>query len=61
LLFSGVMMLQYIGWHEAADAIQAAYGKTVAGGIVTYDFARQMDGATEVKTSRFADELIKHL
>ncbi|MEW5959958.1 MAG: isocitrate dehydrogenase (NADP(+)), partial [Chloroflexota bacterium] len=48
LLFSGVMMLEYIGWREAAEMIRRAYEKTVRQKIVTYDFARQMDGATEV-------------
>ena len=61
LLFSGVMMLEYIGWQEAADAVQRAYEKTVASKIVTYDFARQMEGAKEVKTSAFADAVIKNL
>ena len=45
LLLSGVMMLDYIGWDEAAEAVEEAYTKTVADKIVTYDFARQMDGA----------------
>jgi len=61
LLFSGVMMLEYIGWNEAADLIHKAYTKTIAQKIVTYDFARQMAGATEVKTSEFATALIKNL
>jgi isocitrate dehydrogenase len=61
LLFSGVMMLEYIGWQEAADAVQRAYEKTVAQKVVTYDFARQMDGAKEVKTSKFADAVIANL
>jgi isocitrate dehydrogenase len=61
LLFSGVMMLEYIGWREAADLIQAAYSKTVASGIVTYDFARQMTNPKEVKTSAFADAVVKNL
>ncbi|HEY3646127.1 MAG TPA: isocitrate dehydrogenase (NADP(+)) [Gammaproteobacteria bacterium] len=61
LLFSGVMMLEYIGWREAADLIQAAYSKTVASGIVTYDFARQMTTPKEVKTSAFADAVVKNL
>ena len=61
LLFSGVMMLDYIGWGEAANLISAAYEKTIAQKTVTYDFARQMDGATEVSTSAFADRLIKNL
>ncbi len=61
LLFSGVMLLEYIGWPEAAKAIQAAYEKTVGQKIVTYDFARQTEGAREVSTSGFADALIENL
>jgi isocitrate dehydrogenase len=61
LLFSGVMMLEYIGWREAADLIRQAYEKTVTQKVVTYDFARQMEGATEVKTSEFANALIGNL
>jgi len=61
LLFSGVMMLEYIGWMEAAEMIKNAYAKTVAGGVVTYDFARQMTGATKVATSAFADAVVKNL
>lgn len=58
LLLSGVMMLEYIGWQEAADLINEAYGKVIADKTVTYDFARQMDDAKEVSTSAFADALI---
>ena len=61
LLLSGVMMLDYIGWGEAAQAISDAYTRTVADRIVTYDFARQMDGAQEVKTSEFAAAVIERL
>ena len=61
LLFSGVMMLRHIGWREAADLIVRAYEKTVAQGIVTYDFARLMQGAHEVKTSEFAAAIINNL
>jgi isocitrate dehydrogenase len=61
LLLSGVMMLDYIGWGEAARAVEAAYTKTVADKIVTYDFARQMEGAREVKTSEFASAVIERL
>jgi isocitrate dehydrogenase len=61
LLFSGVMMLEYLGWREAADLIQAAYSKTVASGVVTYDFARQMTNPQEVKTSAFADAVVRNL
>jgi isocitrate dehydrogenase len=61
LLFSGVMMLDYIGWREAGELISKAYEKTVMQKVVTYDFARQMEGATEVKTSEFADAVIRNL
>lgn len=61
LLLSGVMMLDYIGWKEAARAIVDAYVKTVAQKIVTYDFARQMEGAREVRTSEFASAVIANL
>ena len=61
LLLSGVMMLEYIGWREAADVINNAYPKVIADKTVTYDFARLMDGATEVSTSGFADALISKI
>jgi len=61
LLLSGVMLLDYIGWGEAARAAETAYTKTVADKIVTYDFARQMEGAREVKTSEFASAVIERL
>ena len=61
VILSGEMMLRYMGWNEAADAIIAATDKAIAGKRVTYDFARLMEGATKVKCSEFADELIKHL
>lgn len=61
LLLSGEMMLRHIGWNEAADLIIAAMEKTIASKIVTYDFARLMAGAREVKCSQFADELINNL
>ena len=60
-ILSGEMMLRYMGWTEAADALIGAMDKAIAGKRVTYDFARMMDGATEVKCSEFADELIKGL
>ncbi|HDU0704731.1 TPA: NADP-dependent isocitrate dehydrogenase [Staphylococcus pseudintermedius] len=61
VLLSGVMLLEHIGWQEAADLITNSVEKTIASKVVTYDFARLMEGATEVKTSEFADELIKNL
>lgn len=61
VLLSGVLMLEHLGWQEAADLITNSVEKTIASKVVTYDFARLMDGATEVKTSEFADELINNL
>ena len=58
LLFSGVMMFDYIGWPEVGRTITAAYEKTIARKVVTYDFARQTEGATEVPTSGFASAII---
>jgi len=61
LILSGEMMLRYLGWTEAADAIISAIDTAISNRIVTYDFARLMDGATEVKCSEWADELIRNL
>ncbi len=61
LMFSGVMMLEHIGWQEAADLITEGFEKTLDQKIVTYDFARQMEGATEVKTSEFATAIIGNM
>jgi len=61
VLLSGVLMLEHLGWQEAADDIVKAIEATIADRIVTYDFARQMEGATEVKTSEFASAVIERL
>ncbi|MDQ6613589.1 MAG: NADP-dependent isocitrate dehydrogenase [Actinomycetota bacterium] len=61
LLLSGVLMFEHLGWQPAADDIVAAMEATIAERIVTYDFARQMEGATEVKTSEFARAIIDRL
>ncbi|MGC1388343.1 MAG: NADP-dependent isocitrate dehydrogenase [Steroidobacteraceae bacterium] len=61
VILSGEMMLRYLGWVEAADAIIGAMDRTIAQKTVTYDFARQMQGATEVKCSEFGDNLIRNL
>jgi isocitrate dehydrogenase len=61
LLFSGVMMLEYMQWWEAAELITRAYETTIAQKIVTYDFARLMEGAREVKTSEFASAVIENM
>ncbi len=58
VILSGELLLRHLGWTEAADAIIAALDKVIASRHVTYDFARLMDGATEVKTSEFGDLLI---
>jgi isocitrate dehydrogenase len=52
------MLLDYLGWKEAAKLVEDAYGRVVAGKTVTYDFARQMEGAREVGTSEFAEALV---
>jgi len=61
LILSGEMMLRYLGWDKAADLIVKAMNETIGKKTVTYDFARLMDNATEVKCSEFADELIKNM
>ncbi|HFQ1447571.1 TPA: NADP-dependent isocitrate dehydrogenase [Staphylococcus aureus] len=61
VILSSVLMLEHLGWQEAADKITDSIEDTIASKVVTYDFARLMDGAEEVSTSAFADELIKNL
>ena len=61
VILSGVLMLEHLGWKEAADLITNSMDKTISSKVVTYDFARLMDGAKEVKCSEFADELIKNM
>jgi len=61
VILSGEMMLRYMGWLEAADAIIGAMDRTIGQKTVTYDFARLMEGATEVKCSEFGDALIRNL
>ena len=61
LLLSGVLMFEHLGWQDAADDIVRALEATIADSIVTYDFARQMTGATEVKTSEFASAIVDRL
>lgn len=61
VILSGVLMLEHLGWREAAELVLSSMDKTIASKVVTYDFARLMDGAKEVKTSEFADELIKNM
>jgi len=61
LMFSGVMMLEFMGWWEAAELVTKGYERTLAQKVVTYDFARQMPGASEVKTSEFATAIINNM
>lgn len=61
VILSGEMMLRYMGWTEAADLIIKAIDGTIGDKIVTYDFARLMEGAKEVKCSQFGDALIAHM
>jgi len=61
VMLSGVMMLEYLGWQEAADAVVDGITKTVQQKSVTYDLARQMEGSTEVKTSEYATRIIENL
>ncbi|MGL6146532.1 MAG: NADP-dependent isocitrate dehydrogenase [Macrococcoides caseolyticum] len=61
VILSGVLMLEHLGWKEAGELITKSMEKTIASKVVTYDFARLMEGATEVKCSAFADELIKNM
>jgi len=61
VVLSGDMMLRHMGWVEAADMIVDAIERTIGDKVVTYDFARLMDGASEVKTSEFADAVIANM
>jgi isocitrate dehydrogenase len=61
VILSGVMMFRHMGWDAAADLIEQGLGSTIAQKRVTYDLARQMDGATELKTSQFADAIIGNM
>ncbi|QKY69659.1 NADP-dependent isocitrate dehydrogenase [Lentibacillus sp. CBA3610] len=61
VILSAVLMLEHLEWREAANLITNSIDKTIGSKVVTYDFARLMEGASEVKTSGFADELIKNM
>jgi isocitrate dehydrogenase len=61
VILSGEMMLRYMGWTEAADAIISSMDKSIAQKTVTYDFARMMEGAKEVKCSEFGDAMIRNM
>jgi isocitrate dehydrogenase len=61
VILSGVMMFEHLGWQDVADAIVGAMERTISDKIVTYDFARLMEGATQVKTSEFASAIVDRL
>ena len=61
LILSGVMMLRWLGWSEAGDAIESALARTIAQKRVTYDLERQMEGATLLRTSEFAGAILENL
>jgi isocitrate dehydrogenase len=61
LILSGVMMLEHMGWDDAAQRVVAGLERTIAKGTVTYDLERQMEGATLVSTSRFAEEIVANM
>lgn len=61
VILSGEMMFRYMGWHEAADLIIKGLGQAIANGTVTYDFARQTQGAREVKCSEFGQAIIDNM
>jgi isocitrate dehydrogenase len=61
LILSGVMMFDHLGWTEVAQRITKAMEKTIGNKVVTYDLARQMEGAKKVKCSEFATAIIENL
>jgi len=61
LILSGVMMLRWLGWSEAGDAVESALARTIAQKRVTYDLERQMEGATLLRTSEFAGAILENL
>ena len=61
VILSGVMMLEHLGWHEAGRLITHGIATSIQKKTVTYDLARLMDGATELKTSQFADAIIANM
>lgn len=61
LILSGEMMFRYLGWTKAADLIIAGVEKTIDQKVVTYDFARQMEGAQEVTCSAFANAIVTNM
>jgi isocitrate dehydrogenase len=60
-MLSGVMMFEFMGWHEAAQLIESSLEQTILQKKVTYDFERMLEGATKLKTSEFASEMIHNM
>jgi len=61
VMLSGVMMFEFMGWQEAAELIEQGITKTIEQKTVTYDLHRQMEGATRVKCSEYADNIVKNM
>ncbi|MEX1352718.1 MAG: isocitrate/isopropylmalate family dehydrogenase, partial [Desulfobacterales bacterium] len=61
LILSGAMMLDYLEWRQSSDLIRQALQATIKSGTVTYDLARQIEGAREVKCSEFAQSIVEHM
>jgi len=61
LILSGVMMFEYLGWNEVVELIKNAITKTISQKLVTYDLARQMEDAKELKCSEYGDALIENM
>jgi isocitrate dehydrogenase len=61
LILSGAMMFDFLGWKEVGDLIRNGMESTILDGIVTYDLARQMEGAEEVKCSEFGAAIVEHM
>ncbi len=61
LILSGAMMLDYLGWPEAARMVEEAVARTIGERFVTYDFARAMEGATTASTSAFGERVARNL
>ena len=60
-MLSGVMMFDFMGWHEAARLIEESLERTILDKTVTYDFERMLEGATKLKTSEFAAHMIQNM
>ncbi len=61
VILSGVMMFEHLGWQEAADRIVSGLAGTIKARTVTYDLARQMEGAKEVRCSEFAEAIVRQM